>query len=368
MRVVFLFLILSLLALPVAAQPRAAGVATDFVEIRAVSETVPVFARIVGSRDSDVAARVAGVVASVDVQVGDRVPEGALMAHLDTELLRIDVQAAQAAAEEAEAGMAVAQAGLLQAQQAFNRVAGLRDTSAFNQGSFDDRQAALAQAKGAMAQAKARELAAEAALARARYNLDRAVIVAPFPAVVLEVGIDAGEYIQVGQQVVRLLDVTALEVEASVPGRYVANIAEGMELGGATETGAALELTVRAILPTESSTTRTRPVRFRTDLAAMGGPVALGQSLTVNVPVTQAREVLLVPKDAVAQARGSWQVFVHSDGQAVPRPVEIGPSYGDAFEVVAGLAPGDEVVVRGNERLQPMQPIAPQPVRPNPAE
>ena len=46
----------------------------------------------------------------------------------------------------------------------------------------------------------------------------------------------------------------------------------------------------------------------------------------------------------------------------MPRPVEIGRSVSGGFEVLGGLAVGDEVVVRGNERLRPGQDIAPTPV------
>ncbi|MGB0661857.1 MAG: efflux RND transporter periplasmic adaptor subunit [Mangrovicoccus sp.] len=352
---------------PLWGQGGPAGVGTDFVEHRQVSETIPVFAQVVARRDALVAARVAGVVTNVSVQVGDRVKQEDALAELDPELLQIELQRAEAAAQEARAGIEVAEAGMLLAEQAFARVAGLRNTNAFSQGTFEDRQGALARAHGELAQAQARQLSAEADLARAAYNRARATIRAPFDAVVLEVAIDPGEYIQTGQQVARLIDVTDLEVEASVPGRYVPGLSEGQGLTGATPLGAPLELSLRAILPTESATTRTRPVRFKADLSASGEPVALGQSLTVNIPVTTAREALLVPKDAATQARGSWQVFVHQDGKAVPRQIQIGAAFGESFEVLAGLAPGDEVVVRGNERLRPMQDIAPRPVRPAPS-
>lgn len=353
-------------AQPAAAQGRPAGVATDFVERRQVAETVAVFAQVVGSRDSDVAARVGGVVQTVGVEVGDRVAAGTLLAELDRELLDIELRSAEAALTEARAGIEVARAGVQQAELAFQRVAGLRDTNAFSQGTYDDRATALARATGEMAQAQARLVSAEADVARAAYNSENATIRAPFDAVVLENAIDPGEFIQTGQRVARLLDITALEVEAAVPAQYVANLEEGMKVTGAFSDGAPVRLTVRAILPTESTTTRTRPVRFEGDLSGTGGRVALGQSLTVDVPVTVAREALLVPKDAVAQSRGAWQVFVHKDGKAEPRAVEIGASFGSAFEVLSGLAPGDEVVVRGNERLRPMQDIAPEPVRPRP--
>lgn len=129
-------------------------------------------------------------------------------------------------------------------------------------------------------------------------------------------------------------------------------------MSGRTDTGEDLELTLRAILPTEFSATRTRPVRFQ--MSGSDAAVAVGQSVTVEVPVSLPEDVVVVSKDAVVQARGGWQVFVNDGGKASPRMVEIGRSIGDAFEVLSGLSVGDEVVTRGNERLRPGQDIAPQ--------
>ena len=87
--------------------------------------------------------------------------------------------------------------------------------------------------------------------------------------------------------------------------------------------------------------------------------LAIGQSITVSIPISAPRDVVSVPKDALVQARGGWTVFVNADGKAQPRPVEIGVALGDRFEVLNGLEEGDVVVVRGNERLRPGQDIAP---------
>lgn len=367
MRFLFVIAFIGLSAIAASAQQGPAGVGTDFVESREVAETLPIFAEVVASRESAVAARVSGLVSDVSTRVGDAVAAGNVLASLDTELLAIDLRAAEAAETEARAGLAVAEAGLLLADRAFARVDGLRDTNAFNQGLFDDRDGERSRARGELARAQALLLSAEAALARARYDYERAVIEAPFDGVVLEVNVDPGEYIQLGAQVAILLDIAELEVEASVPARYIGNIAPGQQITGVTEAGAPIDLVVRALLPVEATATRTRPVRFSTDLASSGGPVAVGQSVTVNIPVTQARSALLVSKDAVTQSRGSWMVFVHREGKAVPQPIEIGASFGSEFEVLSGLVPGDEVVVRGNERLRPMQDIAPNPVSERPA-
>jgi len=342
---------------PLLAQGGPAGVVTERVEIRTLSETLPVFGQIVASRDSAVAARVAGIVETVNVLVGARVRQGDLLAELDTELTQIEFDQATAAEAEAEAGIAVAEARLARARDALSRTAGLRETAAFSTARFEDLTAELAEAQGQLAQAQARLAIADAALARASYTLSRAVITAPFDAVVLSVAADPGQFISVGAEVARLLDIGALEVEAQVPAQFVPAIPPGVAVQGQTEQGVALELAVRAVLPTESTATRTRPVRLTVDLGALNGDVALGQSITLQMPIAPPRDALSVPKDALVQGAQGWTVFVNADGVAQPRPVSIGVAMGPRFEVLAGLAEGDEVVVRGNERLRPGQPI-----------
>ncbi|MEL7115827.1 MAG: hypothetical protein AAGP08_09590, partial [Pseudomonadota bacterium] len=87
--------------------------------------------------------------------------------------------------------------------------------------------------------------------------------------------------------------------------------------------------------------------------------IAQGQAITLDVPVSASRIVTVVPKDALVQSGGGWTVFVNVEGTAQPRGVEIGIALADGFEVLSGLTKGDEVVIRGNERLRPGQPIAP---------
>jgi multidrug efflux pump subunit AcrA (membrane-fusion protein) len=119
-----------------------------------------------------------------------------------------------------------------------------------------------------------------------------------------------------------------------------------------------LMVEVRAILPVENTATRTRSVRFAAPGMGAIANTAVGQSVTVRIPVGAARDVLSVPKDALVQARGGWSVFVADEGKAQPRTVEIGVALGNQYEVLSGLAEGDQVVVRGNERLRPGQDIA----------
>ncbi|MEM9779350.1 MAG: efflux RND transporter periplasmic adaptor subunit, partial [Pseudomonadota bacterium] len=307
---------------------------------------------------SKVASRVAGVVDQVHVQVGDQVVAGDLLAKIDTELLGIQRAEAEAQEAIAEAGLTVAEARLEQAQSAYDRAEALSASATISSVQLDDRAAALDEARGAYQEARARILAAQANLALARYNLDRAEIRAPFDATVLETATDVGQFIGIGADVARLLDTASAEVQGDVPARYVAALAPGLPVTARSDGGSSFALVTRAILPTEFSATRTRPVRFSIEEGA--ARVAVGQALTLDIPISAPRSVMAVPKDALIQAAGGgWSVFVHQDGKAVPRPVQIGAALGDSFEIVGGLVEGDEVVIRGNERLRPMQDIAP---------
>ena len=349
---------LQLMLAPAAlAQGGPAGVTTDLVQLRETSETVSVFGRVVAKRQSDVATRVMGVAVDPPVQVGDAIEKGDVLFLLDTERLQIELDLAKAELAIAEAGLDVAEARLERTKKALERAQSLASNATVSQAQLDDRAGEYAEALGSVQQAKARITAANVGLSGAQDNIENAVIRAPFAGTVLEVSAEAGEFVSAGTVVVRLLGSGALEVEANVPARYVSALRSGQVVKARTDAGDQLGLKLRAILPTEFSSTRTRPVRFVP--AGDIDQIAVGQTLTLDVPVSASEQVVVVPKDAVMQSGGGWQVFVNTDGKALPRDVEIGRSIGNAFEVISGLAMGEEVVIRGNERLRPGQDIAP---------
>lgn len=343
----------------VTAQGRPAAVGVETVEVQRIAETVPLFAEAVTAREGTVASRISGTVERVLVLEGAVVEKGDLLVQLDTELLEILARQAEARLSEARAGITIAESSLARARNALARIEGLRDTASFSSSRFDDAQSDFFQTQGLLAEAEARVKTAEATLAETRYQLDRAEITAPFPGIVLEVNTNPGEFISSGAPVVSLLDIEAIEIEASVPSRYVSVIEPGLKVQGYTENNDRLDLEVRVILPVEDTSTRTRPVRFTSSQLAALEQLAIGQSITVNVPISDPRDVLSVPKDALVQGRGGWTVYVNAEGKAQPRNVQIGVALGDRFEVLGGLEEGEVVVTRGNERLRPGQDIAP---------
>jgi multidrug efflux pump subunit AcrA (membrane-fusion protein) len=103
--------------------------------------------------------------------------------------------------------------------------------------------------------------------------------------------------------------------------------------------------------------TRTLAVRIAPNFTEDDPRRAINQSVTVDVPVGAARDVVSVHKDGVIAQGDGYMVFVAVDGRAVPRPVRIGDAIGSRYVVEGGLAPGDIVIVRGNERVRPGMPV-----------
>jgi len=346
--------LLVLAAAPAAAEDRPAGVVVDAVAERELRETAPILGRIVAATRAVVAARTPGIVAEASARVGQRVRAGAPLARIDTERLVIERSLNEAALQQARGDYEATRADVDLARQALDRISGLRESSAFSIGAFQDRQAELARATSRLGAAAARVESAEAALASMDYDLKHAVTRAPFDGVVLERTAQPGAYLSLGAPVATLLDVDSLEIEADAPTEIISALSPGLEVEALLGETVA-RATLRAVVPEEAVSTRTRPVRFVIDGAE--GQLAQGQSVTLMVPTAEPRSALTVSKDALTQGPRGWTVFVAEDGVAQPRSVEIGLPVGDRYEVISGVAAGDWVVVRGNERLRPGQPV-----------
>ncbi|MEO0819562.1 MAG: efflux RND transporter periplasmic adaptor subunit [Pseudomonadota bacterium] len=360
LRIAVAALAMALTAGGAVAQRGPAAVVVAPVENSEIADTSPVIAQLVGTVDAQVAVRAAGIVSEVRFRVGDRVAVGDELVRLDGQIAEIQQDNATAALAAARASVEVAEARARQTAQALERQAGLRNSTAFSRGQFEDLEQQASEARSEIARAQAEVGVAEAALARAEYDLRHTLIRAPFAGVVIERMAQPGQYIALGDAVARLLDVDRLEIEAEVPVDLVAGLSPGREVDAIFDGGHQARAAVRTLLPVETVSTRTRTVRFA--VVAETFPEALaavGRSVTLRLPVSAPRSAPVIPKDALVQGGGGWIVYVADSGKAEPRGVGLGQPNGDRIEVLSGVTVGEHVVIRGNERLRPGQPIAP---------
>jgi RND family efflux transporter MFP subunit len=194
---------------------------------------------------------------------------------------------------------------------------------------------------------------AQARLEQNKHQLARTAIRAPFDGVVVERLMTPGERVMDGAAVVRLVDQQNLEVIARAPLDYFPFVQQGLLLDLRAGEQAALGR-VRTVVAVGDE--NTHQFELRLDIEGQTFPV--GQTLRVSIPTSGTRQVLTVPRDALVLRPEGQSVFVvDGNNQARQVSVTVGVGQGDDIEILGEVAPGDRVVIRGNERLQPGQAV-----------
>ncbi|MEK9645091.1 MAG: efflux RND transporter periplasmic adaptor subunit [Alphaproteobacteria bacterium] len=332
-------------------------VQVDDVVRREMIETVPIYGRVVARQAGVVAARVRGGVAEIRADVGMRVRKGDVIAVLLTDMLKSERALKDAEIAEFKAKIHTAEAQVRLAEQELKRIERLRNSSAFSPARDEDKRREVERFRSLVAETTARVTQAEVERNMADINLTNATIRAPYDGVITQRHTEIGAFVNVSDKVVTMTNDTALEIEADVPSIHIAGLREGITVSVEPETAAPFDAVVRAVVPEENQLTRTRLVRFVPKPGSAMPALAANQSIRIHIPTGPPRLVTTAHKDALLHRRGATVMFVYADGKVARREVTIGQAFGNRFEIVNGLEPGEKVVTRGNERLRPNQEV-----------
>jgi RND family efflux transporter MFP subunit len=303
-----------------------------------LSSVILVPGTIVSRDDARLSAEVEGRLIEV-AEVGTNIRSGGPVARIEDESLRLRKQELLAEIRRAEAR-------LVFLENEVNRFAKLAESNLASANQLEQARSEQDMAKGDLDVARARLAQNEDQLARTR-------LLAPFDGVVVERMMRPGERVSFGGIVVRLVDQQHLEVVARAPLEYFEFSRPGMQLD---LTAGKREITANIRTVVAVGDENTHQFELRLDLNENAFQV--GQTVRVAVPNSDSREVLTVPRDAIVLRPGSATVFViDKDLQARQVEVRAGLGSGHRIEVSGELSPGDQVVIRGNERLQPGQTV-----------
>ena len=320
-----------------------------------VTETVPVIGRFVALQHGAVAARVRGTVAEVFADVGKRVKAQDVLAKLDVSRLETAKSINVARLKEAAASLRAARAQLKLIGEELRRNKKLRGSAAFSRARLIDKRNEYMKFESEVAEKEAAVSSAKANLRMAEIDLNYANIRAPYDGVVAERHVSLGNFVRVGDAVVTLVNDSDLEVEVNVPQSRLKGIVLGTKVTIRFGNGLLSEAVVRAIVPEEDPSTRTRSVRLVPDIndRFTNGSLAANQSVTIDVPIAQSKDMTTVHKDAIIVSGQSYFVYVIKDGKAWRRNINLGQAVDDRFVIISGLKDGEMVATRGNEKLKP---------------
>ena len=307
-------------------------------ELRDMAPSVDVSGTVVSLNDSRIASEIEGILTWV-AEVGADVDAGDLIARIDPRLIQIEVK-------RAKANVARLQSDFEYRHRQLERTEELAAKNSASRTLLDEARAQRDQAQHSLTDANA-------VLERVRADLARTEIRAPFAGHVTARLASVGEFVNVGEDVLRLVDTHRIEISLPASITLTRFIKPGMRVpvrGG----DVARQHTVRTVVPVGDAVSRMVEVR----LSAGDSEWLVGTPVQVSLPSDTAVSTVAVPRDALVERSNQSYVYkVNSDGTAEQVAVRISAVVGLWVGVAGGIAAGDRVIVRGAERLSPGQAV-----------
>ena len=158
-------------------------------------------------------------------------------------------------------------------------------------------------------------------------------------------------FARLGDKIANIRTNTGYEVEIDLPVRFLPFVGTTQQLRARGQTGDSFMLSLRAILPEENRRTASRLTRLTFNENVEDSIRTNGAQIDVLVPSSAAKELLVIPQDAVVPVAGGHVVFVFDGGIAKRQAVRLGVAIEEKIVITAGLQAGELVITRGNEGL-----------------
>ncbi len=344
--------------------PPPAKVVLDGVRAERVQQRRSVTGELRAVRRSILAAEEEGLVIQLDVDAGDSVRAGDVIARLDDELAQIELDRANAEVVTARAVVSERKANLERDERDVERIETAMNRGSVSPTELDRVRTAAASSEARLNEAESEVRRAEIDLRRAQKRVDDMVIVAPFDGRLVAKRTEVGQWVSRGDEIVELVELRRIEAWIDVPERFIGVMQS--RLADAT-TPTTINVQVRAleepvsgpviaIVPDADPLSRLFPVRVL--LENKGERLKPGMSATALVPTGEMRDAITIHKDAVLRDDAGSYVYFDAGGMAMPARIEVEFAFDDRLVIRPGqLQPGMNIVVRGNERMFPTQPL-----------
>jgi RND family efflux transporter MFP subunit len=315
---------------------------------------------VTARRRATVSSKITGKVVEVNVEEGMAVKEGQVLARLDDSTYKATLALAEAQAAAARRAVKENEVRLAEAKLTQGRMAALVKEGVVGQAELD---AAKAQADSIAARILALNeqiTVAERQIDLAKTDLDNTVIRAPFSGIAISKDAQPGEMVSpvsAGGGFTRtgistIVDMRSLEVEVDVNENYINRVREDQDVVVILNAYPEWEIPARVITTVPTADRQKATVLVRIGFKKLDPRILPDMGVKVNFlreegdeSTPAARPVTLVPKSAMRTENSQTYVFVITGETVEKRAVKVGGADGDRLEVLAGLNPGDRVVV-----------------------
>ena len=301
------------------------------VEPGALERSLPVTGSLTPFTEATVKAKVAGELVAVPVREGESVKQGQLLA-------KIDLTEVQAKVAAREADVQAAKAQLVWAEKNRAQQKALLEKSFISQSAFDN-----IQSNHDVAAAKLR--AAEADLVVAKKSLGDAVLVAPFAGIVSLRHAQPGERVALDAKVVSIVDLSRLQLEASVPPAAIGQVKIDQPMSFKVEGFGERAFVGRIERINPAATAGSRSISVYAVIDNPDGLLRSGMFAQGALTLARVDNALAVPASAVREEVGQTFVYAIENGMLKRKNVKVGAADAEGrVQVLDGLVAGDRIV------------------------
>lgn len=327
-------------------------VQVESVSSQPIVQRVSASGTVTSPRAALLSGAVAGLVAEVGADEGQRVQAGEVLLSLDAELADLGL-------ERARAELRLRQTSLADARRRFAEAEQVGPQQGIAQTRIESLRAEVSEQEALVAVARI-AVREQAAL------VERHRVKAPFTGVVSRRFADPGEWVSPGDGLLELVATEDLRFDFQLAQEFFASVSMNTEVEITLDALPEKKLPARisAIVPVKNSGARTFMVRVLADTAGPADSLAIspGMSASASFSLATGRSGIAVSRDAVLRypdGRVTVWVVESRDGKPAVReqPVRTGLEFRGLVEVTDGLNSGDVVVIRGNESLQAGQSV-----------
>lgn len=307
-----------------------------------ISEKLNFTGLIEPSRKITIMPDIAGKVAKIYVEEGDKVKAGQLLAELDTRAISLQL-------EQAEAALGVAEANYKDAQRNMERMERLKEEKAVSDQQYEKIRLAYEAADAQLQQARA-------AVNLARHSLDVSLMRAPFSGVIASKNAEVGDVINpmMGgfsptSGVLTLMDFSRVKIEMDVSPNDIVLIKKTQVayLRVTSLPDRVFEGRVALVNLAADPLTKKFKVEVRVDNPDLTlRPNTFGE---VILEIITREDALVIPQQAVLE---NQFVFLAHGNKAERRKVTLGLQNAEMAEVLSGVEEGELVIVEGNYGLE----------------
>jgi len=322
--------------------PPPAKVVVSKIVRQQVAENQSFIGTLYYDRASQVSAEVSGLVELVNVQEGDLVKRGSPLIRLDTEILEKEIDLKLVSIEQADLKIE-------NAEKNYRRLESVFKKQGVSEKVYED---ALYTWQDSLREKQTEEIELEKLL----LSKEKSIIKAPYAGVILEKNVDSGDWVTQGREVIRIGSSSDLYVRVPVAEKLLSYFKAGEKVAVRISAyNKELIGTIEDYDPVADA--QTKNVFLKVKIPAQK-KVAENMSATVYVPVSIKKELSIIPRDALVKFQGKDFVYTIKEEKAAIMPVNIVTYLGDTIGADNPyFTEGMVVVVEGNERLRPDQPV-----------